>query len=98
MKKKDPLPSPQVNTLDEANEVINFLWDKVKELEDRLNQNSRNSSVPSSQQSLHNKASNTSPTREKSAKKPGAQPGHKGRVRSHRSPGLRSAASRRAGH
>ncbi|MEZ8791617.1 DUF6444 domain-containing protein [Vibrio splendidus] len=48
------------------------------ELEDRLNQNSRNSSVPSSQQSLHNKAKNTSPNRKKSGKRQAAQPGHKG--------------------
>ncbi|KJY79056.1 IS66 family transposase [Vibrio nigripulchritudo] len=78
MKKKNTLPTPKASSLDEANEVISFLWDKVMELEDRLNQNSRNSSVPSSQQPLHNKASNTSPTRKKSGKKPGAQPGHKG--------------------
>ncbi|MGR2849360.1 DUF6444 domain-containing protein [Vibrio vulnificus] len=45
-----------------------FLWNKLAKLEDRLNQNSRNSSVPSSQQSLHKKAKNTSPNRKKSGK------------------------------
>lgn len=78
MKKKTLPPTPKAESLDEANEVISFLWNKLIELEDRLNQHSGNSSVPPSQQSPRAKASNTSPTRKPSGKKPGAQPGHKG--------------------
>ncbi|WP_240433682.1 DUF6444 domain-containing protein [Vibrio cholerae] len=46
----------------------------MAELEDRLNPNSRKSSVPSSQQALHSKAKNTSPSRKTSGKRLGAQP------------------------
>ena len=61
---KKTLPSPpDFDSPEEAKDIIHFLWNKLAELEDRLNQNSRNSSVPSSQQSLHNKAKNTSPNR-----------------------------------
>lgn len=81
MNKKTLPPPPDFDSPEEAKDIIHFLWNKLTELEDRLNQNSRNSSVPSSQQSLHNKAKNTSPNRKKSGKKPGAQPGHKGHRR-----------------
>ncbi|HFC9432718.1 TPA: DUF6444 domain-containing protein [Vibrio cholerae] len=54
--------------------MIHFLWNKLAELEDRLNPNSRKSSVPSSQQALHSKAKNTSPSRKTSGKRLGAQP------------------------
>ncbi|HDY8067428.1 TPA: IS66 family transposase, partial [Vibrio vulnificus] len=81
MNKKTLPPPPDFDSPEEAKDIIHFLWNKLAELEDRLNQNSRNSSVPSSQQPLHNKAKNTSPNRKKSGKKPGAQPGHKGHRR-----------------
>jgi hypothetical protein len=81
MNKKTLPPAPDFDSPEEAKEIIQFLWNKLAELEDRLNQNSRNSSVPPSQQPLHNKAKNTSPTRKKSTKKPGAQQGHKGHRR-----------------
>ncbi|MCG9635036.1 DUF6444 domain-containing protein [Vibrio parahaemolyticus] len=60
---------------------MHFLWNKLAKLEDRLNQYRRNSSVPSSQQSLRNKAKNTSPNRKKYGKKRGDRPGHKGHRR-----------------
>ncbi|WP_254617743.1 DUF6444 domain-containing protein [Vibrio metschnikovii] len=81
MNKKTLPPPPDFDSPEEAKDIIHFLWNKLAELEDRLNQNSRNSSVPSSQQPLHNKAKNTSPNRKKSGKKQGAQPGHKGHRR-----------------
>lgn len=81
MNKKTLPPAPDFESPEEAKEIIQFLWNKLAELEDRLNQNSRNSSVPPSQQPLHNKAKNTSPTRRRSTKKPGAQLGHKGHRR-----------------
>ncbi|MDH5924488.1 DUF6444 domain-containing protein, partial [Vibrio splendidus] len=81
MNKKTLPPPPDFDSPEEAKNIIHFLWHKLAELEDRLNQNSRNSSVPSSQQPLHNKAKNTSPNRKKSGKKQGAQPGHKGHRR-----------------
>ncbi|WP_420907515.1 DUF6444 domain-containing protein [Vibrio cincinnatiensis] len=76
MNKKTLPPPPDFDSPEEAKDIIHFLWNKLAELEDRLNQNSRNSSVPPSQQPLHNKAKNTSPNRKKSGKKQGAQPGH----------------------
>ncbi|WP_342652432.1 DUF6444 domain-containing protein [Vibrio metschnikovii] len=68
MNKKTLPPPPDFDSPEEAKEIIHFLWHKLAELEDRLNQNSRNSSVPSSQRPLHNKAKNTSPNRKKSGK------------------------------
>lgn len=68
MNKKTLPPPPDFDSPEEAKDIIHFLWNKLAELEDRLNQNSRNSSVPSSQQPLHNKAKNTSPNRKKSGK------------------------------
>ena len=69
---KKTLPSPpDLNSPEEAKDIIRFLWNKLAELEDRLNQNSRNSSVPSSQQPLHNKAKDTS----SDSKKPGKSKG-----------------------
>ncbi len=56
MNKKTLPPPPDFDSPEEAKDIISFLWNKLAELEDRLNQNSRNSSVPSSQQPLHNKA------------------------------------------
>lgn len=71
MNKKTLPPPPDFDSPEEAKDIIHFLWNKLAELEDRLNQNSRNSSVPSSQQPLHNKAKNTSPNRKKSGKSEG---------------------------
>ncbi|WP_220770970.1 IS66 family transposase [Shewanella sp. MBTL60-007] len=81
MNKKTLPPAPDFDSPEEAKEIIQFLWHKLAELEDRLNQNSRNSSVPPSKQALHHQSKNTSPTRKKSTKKVGAQPGHKGHRR-----------------
>ncbi|WP_237668683.1 DUF6444 domain-containing protein [Vibrio toranzoniae] len=81
MEKKTLPPPPDFDSPEEAKDTIHFLWNKLAELEDRLNQNSRSSSVPSSQQPLHNKAKNTSSNRKKSGKKQRAQPGHKGHRR-----------------
>ena len=47
-KKKTRPAAPDVETLDEAKTVIQSLWDRLNDLEDRLNQNSRNSSRPPS--------------------------------------------------
>jgi len=80
MTKKMP-PVPDFDTPEQAREIISFLWNKIAELEDRLNQSSRNSSVPPSKDNPANKARNTSPTRRKSTKKQGAQQGHKGHRR-----------------
>lgn len=81
---KKPLPSPpDFDSPEKTKDIIHFLWNKLAELEGRLNKNSRNSSVQSSQQPLHNKAKNTSPNRKKSRKKQGAQLGHKGHRRLH---------------
>ena len=41
-KKQSPKP-PVATNLDDANELISKLWDRLNDLEDRLNQNSRNS-------------------------------------------------------
>lgn len=71
MNKKTLPPAPDFDSPEEAKEIIHYLWNKLAELEDRLNQNSRNSSVPPSKQPLHNKAKNTSPSRRKSTKKLG---------------------------
>lgn len=37
-------PAPEVNNLSEANALIQQLWEKLREYEDRLAANSRNSS------------------------------------------------------
>lgn len=63
--------------IDEQQKQIIQLNSRVKELEDRLSLNSRNSSKPPS--SDQNKRPLPS-TRGKSGKKPGAQPGHRGRT------------------
>ncbi|MGR5547272.1 hypothetical protein ACP3V1_00325 [Vibrio sp. DNB22_12_1] len=46
MNKKTLPPPPDFDSPEEAKDIIHFLWIKLAELEDRLNQNSRNSSVP----------------------------------------------------
>ena len=72
--KKKPF-KPEVTDLDQAKEVIDFLWHRNIELEDKLNQSSNNSSVPSSK----NKPQHQHQTKKKKSDKlQGAQPGHKG--------------------
>ena len=39
---------PEAKSLEQANEVISFLWNKLIELEDRIHTNSCNSSYPPS--------------------------------------------------
>nr|WP_078462158.1 DUF6444 domain-containing protein [Solemya velum gill symbiont] len=50
MNKKTLPPPPDFDSPEEARDIIHFLWNKLAELEDRLNPNSRKSSVPSSRQ------------------------------------------------
>ena len=57
----------------EAQALIRILLAKIAELEARLNQSPRNSSLPPSHQHPHTKAASP---RDKSGKKPGGQPGH----------------------
>lgn len=75
-KKARPNP-PKADSLEEANTLIQTLWDRLNDLEDKLSQDSHNSSRPPSSDSF----SNTSPTRKPSGKKRGAQVGHKGSKR-----------------
>ena len=75
------LPPPKFESLEEAQEIIGFLWEKLSELEDRLNQNSQNSSVPPSKDRLGQASKKSSLARKSSGKKPGAQQGHKGHRR-----------------
>ena len=79
--KKSMLPPPHVETLEEAKETIRFLWEKVTELEDKLNQNSRNSSVPPSKDRVDQITNTSSLIRGSSGKKLGVQQGHKGHRR-----------------
>ena len=73
-RKKQPTKPPVATNLDDANELIGALWDRLNDLEDRLNQNSRTSSRPPSS----NGPGVASPA---STKKP------TGRKRGNRSPG-----------
>lgn len=57
----------------EAQAIIRLLLAKISELEARLNQTPRNSSLPPSTEHPHAKPA---PPRKKSGKKPGGQPGH----------------------
>lgn len=47
-RKKQPPKPPEVSNLEDAKLVIEALWDRLNDLEDRLNQNSRSSSRPPS--------------------------------------------------
>ncbi|QJR80389.1 IS66 family transposase [Alteromonas pelagimontana] len=75
-KKQQPKP-PTATNLDDANAIIQVLWDRLNDLEDRLNQNSRNSSRPPSS----NGPGTSTPTRKSTGKSRGAQTGHKGSKR-----------------
>ncbi len=77
-KKQSPKP-PEVSNLEDAKLVIEALWDRLNDLEDRLNQNSRNSSRPPSSNGLG--ASSSSPAKKATGRKRGAQSGHKGSKR-----------------
>lgn len=78
-RKKQPSKPPEVDNLDDAKLVIQALWDRLKDLEDRLNQNSRNSSRPPSSNGPD--ASSSVPVKEPTGRKRGAQSGHKGSKR-----------------
>lgn len=77
-KKQLPKP-PNVDNLDDAKLLIQILWDRLNDLEDRLNQNSRNSSRPPSSNGPWSAA--TVQTKPSSGRKRGAQSGHKGSKR-----------------
>ncbi|MBM7457312.1 hypothetical protein HNR62_003224 [Oceanisphaera litoralis] len=79
MTKKHTIPSVPPQTLEQAHELIYKLLERIAELEDRLNQNSGNSSKPPSS----NGPGGTPPARprQRSGKQRGAQPGHKGHRR-----------------
>jgi len=78
MKHKKPQAAPTANTLDEANQLIKTLWDRLNDLEERLKQTSRNSSRPPSSDGP---GATAIPGRKSSGKSRGAQPGHKGSKR-----------------
>jgi transposase len=82
-------PPPQAKTLEEAQSIIDALWmtcrqmkqqitqleDRVKTLEERLNQNSRNSNKPPTSDGLQKP--NPKSLRGKSGRNRGGQPGHR---------------------
>ena len=59
-------------------ELVAQLQARIKELEERLNKNSGNSSKPPSSDGFKKPVKKDRSLREKSGKKPGGQPGHKG--------------------
>ncbi|GGB55254.1 IS66 family transposase ISH10B [Oceanisphaera marina] len=79
MSKKHTTPTVPPLTLEQAHELIFKLMERISELEDRLNQNSGNSSKPPSS----NGPGGAPPARprKRSGKQRGAQPGHKGHRR-----------------
>ncbi len=79
MNKNNSQPKQPSLTLEQANELIYKLLDRIAELEDRLKQNSGNSSRPPSSDGPDVGASVRK--RPGSGKKRGAQPGHKGHRR-----------------
>ena len=77
-RKKAPPAPPEVTNLDDARSIIKVLWDRLNDLEERLKQNSRNSSRPPSSDGLNTMPP---PARKSRGKLRGAQPGHKGSKR-----------------
>ncbi len=72
-------PPPEAQSLQQANELIRFLWNKMLELEDRIHANSGNTSLPPSTDKPGVKPDKI---RKPSSGKPRcAQPGHKGHRR-----------------
>ena len=78
-RKKTPPAPPEVTNLEDAKLVIEALWDRLNDLEDQLNQSSRNSSRPPSSNAPG--VSPSSPTKKPSGRQRGAQAGHKGSKR-----------------
>lgn len=78
-RRKQPSKPPEVDNLDDAKCVIQALWDRLNDLEDRLKQNSRNSSRPPSSNGPG--ASSSAPAKKPTGRKRGAQSGHKGSKR-----------------
>jgi hypothetical protein len=71
--------APKANTVEEANEIIKALWAVIQKLLERLETNSKNSSLaPSKDRSSKNKSNiKRNEERRKNSKKSGGQPGHK---------------------
>jgi transposase len=71
--------APKANTLEEANKIIQALWDIIQKLDERLKTSSKNSSLsPSKDRSSKNKSNiKRNEERRKNPKKQGGQPGHK---------------------
>ena len=71
--------TPKASTLEEANEIIKALWAVIQKLSERLETNSKNSSLaPSEDRSSKNKSNiKRNEERRKNPKKSGGQPGHK---------------------
>ncbi|MBD1578085.1 hypothetical protein HC723_17105 [Vibrio sp. S11_S32] len=58
-RKKEPkyqAPPPVASSLNEANTLIQELWEQLRHLEDKRKTNSKNSSKPSSTESIEDKA------------------------------------------
>ncbi len=75
---------PTARTLEEANQVIKALWDIIRQLNERKQTNSKNSSLPPSKDKSSKNKSNIKRTarRKENPKKQGGQPGHKRHERS----------------
>src|SRR3990167_4373298 len=70
--------APKANTLEEANVIIKALWDIINKLNEKLEINSKNSSLsPSKDKSSKNKSNiKRNEERRKNPKKQGGQLGH----------------------
>ena len=73
-RKKSHPAAPKAETLEQANALIQSLWDRLNDIEDKLKQSSRNSSRPPSSDG----PAVVDRPRKSSGKPRGAQPGHKG--------------------
>ncbi len=77
-----PETPPKARTLEEAQLLIDELWEQLVEKDQQTKQNSKNSSRPPSSDSLTNQPSKgTTKGRKKSRRSRGAQQGHKGHRR-----------------